>query len=425
MNKTIKPAERISGEIKVPGDKSISHRVAFLGSIAKGETKAANFLQAEDCMNTVSAMKNMGIDITFENDKIKILGNGLRGLKKPSKELYLGNSGTTMRVLPGILAGQDFETTLTGDSSLSKRPMQRIEEPLRQMGVDITLKGQDKTPPIVVKGGKVKSIKYSTKVASAQVKSCVLFAGLYGDGTTSVTEPFVSRNHTERMLEFFSGKVLRENFTVSVSPGELSGGSLFVPGDVSSAAFFIAAACILKDSELTIREVGLNETRMGFLSALIRMGASITVENKKDAVEPYGDIKIKYAPLKGAVIEKPEIPFLIDEVPILAVLAARAEGQTIIKGVTELRVKETDRVLSITENLKSMGVDIEASGEDLIINGGVRRFKKGTLNSYKDHRTAMSMAIASLCADGDSEIKDTSCVNTSFPQFFDLINQIR
>ena len=427
MDKKIKPIESIKGEITVPGDKSISHRIVFIGSISSGKTEATNFLEGEDCMGTVSAFKNMGIDIDVRGKKITIQGKGLKGLKKPSTKLYLGNSGTTMRILPGIIAGQDFTATLTGDASLSKRPMERIMEPLRKMGVQIS--SESKTgdnPPLIIKGGEVKPMKHTTRVASAQVKSCILFAGLYADGVTSVTEPFVSRDHTERMLEFFGAKISRDNFTISVSgKPELSGKDFFIPGDISSAAFLIGAACILSGSEILIKEVGLNETRLGFLRAVSRMGASIIIENKKGNAEPYGDLRIKYAPLRATVIEKGEIPFLIDEIPILAVIAARAEGQTVIKGINELRVKETDRVFSVTENLKAMGVDIISDGDDMIINGGNRRFKSAKIDSFKDHRTAMSMAIASLCADGESEIKDTDCVNTSFPGFFSLIDSVK
>ncbi|MDP8298881.1 MAG: 3-phosphoshikimate 1-carboxyvinyltransferase [Candidatus Tantalella remota] len=427
MEKRIKPIDSFKGEIAVPGDKSISHRAVFIGSISSGVTEAQNFLEAEDCLSTVSAFRNMGIEIAIRDKKIFIKGQGLKGLKKPSSKLYIGNSGTTMRILPGILAGQDFSVTLTGDQSLSKRPMQRIIDPLKKMGVDISSgSAGGETPPLMVKGGEVKPIKYSTRVASAQVKSCIIFAGLYAGGTTSVTEPYVSRDHTERLLEFFGAKISRDSFTVSVSGSpELSGQKFFVPGDISSAAFFIAASCILSGSEITIKDVGLNDTRLGFLRALSRMGASISIENRKDQVEPYGDVRVKYAPLKATVIEKAEIPFLIDEIPILAVIASRAEGRTVIRGINELRIKETDRVFSVVENLKSMGVDIISEGDDMVINGGNRKFKSAKLDSFKDHRTAMSMSIAALCADGECLINDTECINTSFPSFYTLVDSLK
>jgi len=426
MNKIVKPINYLKGEIKVPGDKSISHRVVFIGSISKGKTEGKNFLEADDCIRTVSAFKNMGVDINIQNGKVTILGNGLKSLKKSSRDLYLGNSGTTMRILPGILAGQDFESVLTGDKSLSNRPMQRIIEPLVKMGVKISAKSPEGKPPLLVRGGEVKAIDYFTKVASAQVKSCILFAGLYANSDTSITEPFVSRNHTERMLEFFGAKISRKSFTISLeAQPELTGKEFFIPGDISSAAFFMAGACMLRGSEVTIKDVGLNETRTGFLDVLLRMGADITILNRKETVEPYGDIRVKYAPLKATVIEKGEVPLLIDEIPILSVLASKADGTTIIKGVSELRVKETDRIMSMTENLKSMGVEIKSIGDDLSIEGNNKRLEEGTLKSFKDHRTAMSMAIASLSASSECEIKDADCINTSFPDFFKLLDHLK
>ncbi|NQU95389.1 MAG: 3-phosphoshikimate 1-carboxyvinyltransferase [Candidatus Omnitrophica bacterium] len=426
MDKTIKPIEHLRGEIALPGDKSISHRTVFIGSISKGKTTAKNFLQAEDCLHTVSAFRAMGIDIDIRDKSVSIWGGGLKGLKKPEKKLYLGNSGTTMRILPGILAGQDFKVELTGDASLSKRPMDRIIAPLREMGVDIHSQNKDGCPPLTVTGGRVRTIEHSTRVASAQVKSCILFAGLNADGVTSVTEPFMSRDHTERMLEFAGAKISRKNLTVSVKGKcSLQGKEFIVPGDPSGAAFFIAGATLLEGSDITLRGVGLNPTRTGFLTALQKMGADITILNKKEAAEPYGDIRVRSAPLKALTIEKKDVPFLIDEVPILAVLATQAKGTTVIKGIGELRVKETDRIFSITENLRLMNADISSEGDTLVINGRRKRFAKATLNSFKDHRTAMSMAVASLSADGDCKIKDTACVNTSFPGFFDLLEYLQ
>jgi len=426
MDKIIKPIECLRGEIEVPGDKSISHRSVFIGSISSGKTKARNFLKAEDCLNTVSCFREMGIEIKLTDSEILVSGKGLKGLKKPSKDLFLGNSGTTMRVLPGILAGQDFKATLTGDESLSKRPMDRIIEPLKKMGVDVTSKGKNGLPPLAIKGPEVKPIDFSSKVASAQVKSCIIFAGLYAKGTTSVTEPFLSRDHTERMLEFCGAKISRSNLTVSIEgKNTLEGKDFFIPGDLSSAAFLMGAAALLEGSDITIRNVGLNPTRMGFIDALKKMGSDITFLNKKDVVEPYGDIRIKFAPLKSTSIEKKDIPLLIDEVPILAVLASRSEGTTVIKGISELRVKETDRIFSMTDNLSRMGVDIKPEGNELIIFGKKKRFTKAQLNSFGDHRTAMSMSIAGLFADGECTVKDVDCVNTSFPGFFDIIDYLK
>ena len=368
----------------------------------------------------------MGIEIKLNNSEIIISGKGLLGLKKPGKDLFLGNSGTTMRMLPGILAGQDFEVTLTGDESLSKRPMDRIIEPLKRMGVDVSSKGKNGLPPLVVKGKEVKPIDFSSKVASAQVKSCIIFAGLYAKGTTSVTEPFASRDHTERMLEFYGARISRSNLTVSVEgKSTLEGKNFFIPGDISSAAFIIGAGALLEGSDIVMRDVGLNPTRMGFVEALKKMGSNITVLNKKNAVEPYGDISVKFAPLKSIVIEKKDVPLLIDEVPILAVLASQAEGTTTIKGISELRVKETDRIFSITDNLSRMGVDIKTVDDNLVIFGKRKRFAKTELNSFGDHRTAMGVSVASLSADGECTVKDVDCVNTSFPGFFDIIDCLK
>lgn len=426
MDKVIKPIERLHGEIELPGDKSISHRVVFIGGVSKGNTSGRNFLRADDTLRTVSALRDMGIDIGLKDKTITVNGKGLRALKKPQGELYLGNSGTTMRILPGVLAGAAFEATLTGDESLSKRPMQRIIEPLRKMGVDIKSKNTEGLPPLVVKGGAVKAIEYATKVASAQVKSCILFAGLYAKGMTSVTEPFASRDHTERMLGFFGAKISRKNLTVSVEGGrELCGKEFFIPGDISSAAFFIAGACILEGSDITIRNAGLNPTRLGFLNTLKKMGADIAISKKTEAVEPYGDIRVKYAPLTATVVEKEDVPLFIDEIPILAVVASVAEGKTTIKGVSELKLKETDRISSTVTNLGRMGADIKSEKDSLIVNGRKRRFNKARLASFADHRTAMSASIAALLSDGDSVIEGADCVDISFPEFFELLDYLR
>ncbi|OGW75456.1 MAG: 3-phosphoshikimate 1-carboxyvinyltransferase [Omnitrophica bacterium RBG_13_46_9] len=426
MDKTIRPIERLCGEVSLPGDKSISHRVVFIGSISRGKTTGKNFLRAEDCLNTVSAFKAMGIDIEADKKRVTIMGKGLNGLEKPEEELYLGNSGTTMRILPGILAGQDFEAILTGDESLSKRPMDRIIAPLQKMGVGICSKSIEGFPPLVIKGGKVTPLDCSINVASAQVKSCVLFAGLYADGVTSVTEPFLSRDHTERMLASCGAKISRKGFTVSIEgKPSLRGMEFFVPGDISSAAFLIAGAAILEGSDITIKEVGLNPTRLGFLNALLGMGADIRVHNRKETVEPYGDIRLRYARLKSVVVEKKDVPLLIDEIPVLAVVASTVEGRTVIKGCSELRVKETDRIFALTENLRRIGAEIRTEGEDIIIEGKRGRFNNAILKSYTDHRTAMSMAIASLYADGDCRIEDVDCVNTSFPEFFEMLDHLK
>jgi len=426
MDKIIKPVECLRGEIVLPGDKSISHRAVFIGGISEGRTLAKNFLKAEDSERSVSAFREMGVKVEIENKNITVFGSGLKGLKKPGGELYLGNSGTTMRILPGILAGQDFEATLTGDESLSKRPMGRIMEPLKGMGVNIKSKDKNDFPPLTIRGGGVKSIRYTTTVASAQVKSCILFAGLYAHGTTAVTEPFASRDHTERMLELFGAKIAKKGTTVSIEGGcRLCGRELYIPGDISSAAFFIMGACILEGSDLTVRGVGLNHTRLGFLNTLRKMGADIEINKKIDAAEPYGDIRVRYAPLKAAVVEEGNIPFLIDEIPALFIAASQAEGKTVIKGVGELRVKETDRVDSMLDNLGRMGIDTECEKNNVAVNGRKHRLRKARLQSYGDHRTAMSAAIAALASDGECVIENADCVNISFPDFFEILDYLK
>ena len=426
MDRLIKPVEYLRGEISLPGDKSISHRAVFLGGISEGRTIAQNFLEAEDCLRTVEAMRAMGVDIDIKNKRISVTGYGLTGLKAPKENLYLGNSGTTMRLLPGILAGQNFKAILTGDESLQKRPMERIIAPLEKMGVDIKSKNKNNRPPLAINGGKVIPACHLLEVATAQVKSCILLAGLFADGITYVTEPFQSRDHTERMLSLFGGKLTRKNLTTSIEGrATLSGSEFFIPGDISSAAFFIGAACILEGSELLLRDVGLNSTRLGFIDALLKMGANIQIENEKKSIEPYGDIRVKFTSLRPIIVEKKKIPLLIDEIPILAVVASACNGKSIIQGVGELRFKETDRVMSIVENLQRMGINAESVGEDLIIIGNPKRFPAAVLESFGDHRTAMSMAIAMLRSRGDSEIKNTDCVNTSFPEFFEILNHLK
>jgi len=426
MDKVITPVESFRGQIEVPGDKSISHRVVLIGGISEGLTEAVNFLRAEDSESTVSAFRDMGIPVELKGKKIIIRGRGLRGLRKPRKKLFLGNSGTSMRILPGVLAGQDFRVALDGDRSLRQRPMARIIDPLTQMGLDISSVRKGGYPPLVIKGGRLRAINYSTKVASAQVKSCILFAGLYAAGTTKVTEPYQSRDHTERMLKFCGAPISKRGLVISVTGGRtLKGKKFFVPGDISSASFFIAASCMLKGSEILIRNVGLNPTRLGFINILRKMGANIKIKNKNFACEPYGDIQVKYSPLRAALINKTDLPLLIDEVPVLAVLASRAEGKTIIKGIAELRVKETDRVASMVENLNRVGVRTKVRSENWEISGGKGRFDAAALDSFGDHRTAMAMAVASLFAKGICKIKNTACVKTSFPEFFDTINYLK
>jgi len=423
----IKPIERVLGTIEVPGDKSVSHRAVMLGSIAGGVTEASNFLTGEDCISTVDAFRKMGVDISVKGTNVKINGVGLRGLKAPHNELYLGNSGTTMRLLSGVLAGQDFESVLTGDDSLSRRPMNRIIVPLEMMGAKISsLKGNGQAP-LKIEGGPIKPISFKSKVASAQVKSCILLAGLYATGTTTVEEPFQSRDHMERMLEFFGADIKRNGRITSITQtgkSELKGGKILIPSDISSAAFFIVLALLLKGSELTIKNVGMNPTRIRLLDVLKRMGGDIEIKNMKEYFEPCADLVVKGSDLKATRIEENEIAEIIDEIPIISVLASRAEGVTEIHGVQELRVKETDRIASMSENLRKAGVDITEKDNNLFITGGKGRFKSGEFISYGDHRTAMSMAVAGSISDGECSIHDTSCIDTSFPNFFSILRAI-
>ena len=370
----------------------------------------------------MNCLKNLGIDITNKKDEVIVRGKGLK-LQEPKKVLDAGNSGTTVRLLSGILAGQEFITKITGDESLSRRPMKRIVEPLERMGANINTNNE--CLPIEIKGGNLKPINYESKISSAQLKSCVLLAGLYADNITGFTEPEKSRDHTERMLKNFGAEVFVNWNTVSVrGKAKLRATDVFVPGDISSAAFFIVAAAIVKNSKLKIKNVGINSTRVGIVDVLRRMGSHLSIENKKEVGnEPMGDIIIESSDLISTEIKKEEIPFLIDEIPVIAVAATQSNGITKITGAKELRVKETDRLSAISTELKKMGADITELEDGLIIKGPTK-LKGATVNSYKDHRIAMSLAIASLVAEGNTEIIDKECVNISFPEFWNILGKI-
>ncbi|MDP3790133.1 MAG: 3-phosphoshikimate 1-carboxyvinyltransferase [Candidatus Omnitrophota bacterium] len=419
----INPIKKIEGEIIVPGDKSISHRAVMLGAIASGNTSIKNFLMAEDCIATINAFKNMGVSVDI-GEIVKVGGRGLKGLKKPGTELYLGNSGTSIRLLLGILAGQDFDAVLTGDESLSSRPMKRVTAPLREMGARIEGKDDANFAPLKVHGGTLKAIAYNSPVSSAQIKSAILLAGLYAEGTTSVAEPVKSRDHTERMLKLFGADVVLDGLRVSVGESRiLKGRDIDVPGDISSAAFFIIAALLLGGSRITLKHVGVNETRTGIIDILRRMGGKIEMKMLKNDWEPTADITVSSGGLHGTTITKEEIPRSIDELPAIMIAAAFAKGRTVIKGAGELRVKETDRIESMRSNLKKMGGDLLSDGDDIIIEG--RDDLNGAeFSSFGDHRTAMAMAIAALRASGGSVINDIACVSTSFPEFFDILKSI-
>ncbi len=415
----------VHGEITVPGDKSISHRAVMFGSIAKGTTNITGFLQGADCLSTIDCFRRMGIDIINDSSNVTVHGKGLHGLTSPSTILDVGNSGTTTRLISGILAGQSFNSTLNGDASIQKRPMDRIIKPLSMMGADIT--GHDGTSmaPLLINGRRLHGIHYTSPVASAQVKSCVLLAGLYADGITSVTEPSLSRNHTELMLGSFGADITADGLTASIKPvSQLYGQDIHVPGDISSAAYFIAAGLIVPDSELLISNVGINPTRDGIIRVCQAMGGSIKLLNQRIVGgEPVADILVTSSSLHGTVVEGDIIPTLIDELPVVAVLAAYADGTTIIKDAAELKVKESDRIAVMTKNLSLINVDITATADGMIINGG-RSVHGATVDSYMDHRIAMSFAVASLMAEGTTTITNADCVNISYPQFYDSLASI-
>ena len=416
---TVSPIRKFSKAFTFPGDKSISHRAVLLGAIAKGKTEIRHFLSAEDCLSTVKAFKRLGIDITsFGKERLVIQGKGLRGLRKPKGAIDLGNSGTSMRLLLGILAGQPFQATLKGDPSLSKRPMARVIVPLTQMGAKVTAR-KGRFPPLTIQGGVLRAIHYRLPIPSAQVKSAILLAGLYAEGCTTVVEPIQTRDHTERMLRPFGKEVLRRGDRILIGGGEeLRGTKIDIPGDISSAAFFMVLSALLKGSRLLVKEIGLNPTRTGFIRLLQRMGAQIEVRKvSNSAGEPVGEIEVKGGELRGVTVEVDEIPGLIDELPILMVAAASARGETIFRKASELRVKETDRIASMVTNLKKMGISIWSEKDDVFIQGG-KPFQAARLDSFKDHRTAMSLAIAGCLAQkGETRIRDVGCIRTSFPEF--------
>lgn len=415
----IQRSNGLKGEVKIPGDKSISHRAVMLGALAKGTTKITDFLQGADCLSTMECFRRMGIQIQNTSGEVLIHGQGLHGLAAPSDLLNVGNSGTTIRLLSGILAPQPFSATLTGDASIQKRPMKRVMEPLSQMGAKIESLSGNGCAPLRISGTPLKGIHYKTPVASAQVKSCILFAGMYADGATTVTEPVLSRDHSERMLEHFGARLTREGTAVTIQPEpQLAAREIPVPGDISSAAYFIAAATLVPHSEILIRNVGINPTRSGMLEVCRAMGADIQYLNERDdSGEPTADLLVRSSSLKGTVIEGAIIPALIDELPVLAVMAAFAKGETIIRNAEELKVKESDRIAVMVENLSAMGADITGTPDGMIIRGGPA-LHGAEIHTYKDHRIAMSFAVAALAAEGTTHIEDADCVNISYPDFY-------
>lgn len=409
----------LRGEVTVPGDKSISHRSVMFGSIAKGTTEIHNFLEGADCLSTISCFQKMGIDIEKKNGFVVVHGNGLHGLKEPSCVLDCGNSGTTTRLISGILAPQNFNVTLTGDESIQKRPMKRIMEPLSLMGADITSVRDNGCAPLSIRGKQLHGIHYHSKVASAQVKSAILLAGLYADGETTVTEPKLSRNHTELMLKFFGADIRTSGTTATVLPvSELYSNQIHVPGDISSSVYFVAAGLIIPNSEILIRHVGINPTRDGLIRVCKAMGADITLLNEDYThSEPTADILVRTSNLKGTVIEGDIIPTMIDELPTVALMACFAEGTTIIRDAAELKVKESNRIAIMVQNLTAMGADVEETEDGMIIHGG-KPLHGAVIDTKKDHRIAMTFAVAAMAAEGETEILDADCVDISYPAFY-------
>ncbi|MFO7818658.1 MAG: 3-phosphoshikimate 1-carboxyvinyltransferase [Halanaerobacter sp.] len=425
MNLTIEPKSNLRGKVKVPGDKSISHRAVMLGSLAQGKTEIEGFLTGDDCLSTVQAFQNMGVEIEgVGSESMVVHGQGLNGLEEPDDVLDLGNSGTTTRLMLGILAGQDFYSVATGDDSLRQRPMARVTDPVGEMGGKYFGRDDANLLPITVVGGQdLEPSTYHSPVASAQVKSSVLLAGLYAAGETTVVEPAKSRDHTERLLDYFGADVTVDGLTVSVQgEPELEGKKVIVPSDISSAAFLMVAAAITPESEIVLENVGLNPTRAGVVEALEGMNADLELLDEREVNgEPIADIKVQTSKLKGTTIEGDIIPLLIDEIPVLAVAASQAEGKTIIKDAEELRVKETDRIDAMVKELTRLGVEVTEREDGLEIEGPQEIKGGATCSSYDDHRIAMSLAVAGLIADEPVEIEEAECINISFPGFKELL----
>ncbi len=426
MTLTVEPAGGLKGELDLPGDKSISHRAVILGAVADGATTVRNFLNTGDCLSTIRCLTDLGVAVDGVGGQVvTIQGRGLESLSEPRDVLDAGNSATTARFLTGLLSGQNFFSCLSGDDSLKERPMGRVTEPLRAMGARITGRDDGRKLPLAIQGTGLKAIEYKTPVASAQIKSALLLAGLYADGVMTVTEPGLSRDHTERLMEVMGADIKTGANTVSVTGGKgLKGVTVDVPADMSSAAFLIVAALITRASSLRLRQVGMNTTRIGLLDALKNMGATITYEAMSmKQREPRADIIVESSRLKGTRIGAELVPRLIDELPVLAVAATQAEGETVIKGAAELRVKETDRISAIVGNLKKMGADIKETKDGMIIKGPVG-LKGAVVDSFGDHRIAMAMAVAGLVASGQTVIEDDSCIDISFPGFERVLNSV-
>ena len=412
----IQKIKKAAGQIKVPGDKSISHRAVMLGSLANGVTEISGFLKGADCLSTIDCFRKMGIDIDINGENVTVHGNGLRGLKKPDEMLYTGNSGTTTRLLCGILAGQNFDTSITGDASIQKRPMGRVVQPLSMMGAKI----ENEYCPLYITGTKLHGINYKMPVASAQVKTAIILAGLYADGETVIHEIEKSRDHTELMLSAMGADLTVDNLDITVKPtNDLTAVNVDVPGDISSAAFFLVLGAIMPNSQITVTNVGINPTRTGIIDVLKDMGADITLENvHTSAGETVADITVRSSSLKGTTVGGDIIPRLIDELPIIAVAAVFADGQTVIKDAQELKVKETNRIRAVVDEFNKCGIDITETDDGMIINGG-KSIHGADFKTYGDHRMAMSLTVLAQLADSESTLDDSDCACVSYPTFFD------
>ena len=412
----IQKIKKAVGQIKVPGDKSISHRAVMLGSLASGVTEISGFLKGADCLSTIDCFRKMGIDIDINGENVTVHGNGLRGLLKPDEMLYTGNSGTTTRLLCGILAGQNFDTSITGDVSIQKRPMGRVVQPLSMMGAKI----ENEYCPLYITGTKLHGIDYKMPVASAQVKTAIILAGLYADGETVIHEIEKSRDHTELMLSAMGADLTVDNLDITVKPtNDLTAVNVDVPGDISSAAFFLVLGAIMPNSQITVTNVGINPTRTGIIDVLKDMGADITLENvHTSAGETVADITVRSSSLKGTTVGGDIIPRLIDELPIIAVAAVFADGQTVIKDAQELKVKETNRIRAVVDEFNKCGIDITETDDGMIINGG-KSIHGADFKTYGDHRMAMSLTVLAQLADGESTLDDSDCACVSYPTFFD------
>ena len=415
----------LQGEIVIPGDKSISHRSVMFGAIANGRTTVTNFLMGDDCLSTISCFQKLGVHIEVQPEKVIIEGNGLEGLIEPNEVLDVGNSGTTIRLLSGILAGREFHAALVGDHSIGKRPMTRVVGPLRSMGAKIDGRNNGEFTPLSIRGGSLEPIVYELPVASAQVKSAIIFAALQANGTTTVVEPMATRDHTERMIKRFGGEIDIKDKAIHIKGGQsLTAADIHVPGDISSAAFFLVAASIVPNSCVVLKNVGLNPTRTGIMDVLKNMGASVEImKNPSEVFEPVGDIIVKTSNLTGTVIEGDIIPTLIDEIPIIALLATQASGTTVIKDAHELKVKETNRIDTVVQELKKLGADIAATDDGMIIHGGTP-LTGNIVSSHGDHRIGMMLAVASLICKGQVTLENAEAISVSYPSFFEHLNSL-